>query len=175
MHDSNDPLPPSASDAIEGDQSKPVALTRHARFVGLCVFFFVCVVTLARLPAATSKPTLDMSFREAYEYFWKTGAQAGVDYIFTYGPMGHFLVSRFDRELFYFDHFVILFVTACAAIPLTLMAARQRKWVQAVALLALIVCLVPWGGPESGYVLAAGSATLLMLREREKPRSAYAS
>ena len=60
-------------------------------------------LALLRLPIPSAELQLDSSYRQAYAHFLKTDAQAGIDYIFNYGPLGHFLVPFFDRDLYWLD------------------------------------------------------------------------
>ncbi len=52
-------------------------------------------------PAATIG--LDASWTQSFAYAFKNGYQAGVDYIYTYGPLGYFYhsLSSYDADLFY--------------------------------------------------------------------------
>ncbi len=46
--------------------------------------------------------SLDGSWTQALSYAINHGFQAGVDYIFTYGPLGYFSAnSAYDADLFY--------------------------------------------------------------------------
>jgi hypothetical protein len=44
---------------------------------------------------------VDLSWNQAYAYFLKNHAQAGKDYVFTYGPLGYFQTDLYDADLFW--------------------------------------------------------------------------
>jgi hypothetical protein len=63
----------------------------------------VAVVTLA-FPRYIATTDIDQSWGQALGYFYDHRLQAGVDYIFTYGPLGYFVSQIYDRDL-YFQYF----------------------------------------------------------------------
>jgi hypothetical protein len=63
----------------------------------------VAVVALA-FPRIIATTDIDQSWGQALGYFYKHHMQAGVDYIFTYGPLGYFASRIYDRDL-YFQYF----------------------------------------------------------------------
>ena len=68
-------------------------------FFALLLFFGWCqCLRLSLHPAGTS---LDDSWSAAYAHFLKHDFQAGVDYVFTYGPLGYFGTDVYDANLYW--------------------------------------------------------------------------
>lgn len=57
-------------------------------------------IALLDFPVVGAHGPLDDSWQEAYGYCFKHRLQAGVDYIFTFGPLGTFYTSAYDPDLF---------------------------------------------------------------------------
>jgi hypothetical protein len=139
-------------------------------------------------PAVLAPPTsvepadLDVSWGQALGYFLKHRSQAGLDYVWTYGPLGYFTTTAFDPDLFGLKLAWELLVKLLLALLLMalLRALPSPAWrcAGAVVLLAVlpanadlvyllgILCLVllPLGGrPWPAGLLAAGTAFLAAL------------
>jgi hypothetical protein len=57
------------------------------------------------LPSLVAGSSLDPSWMQALGHFYRTDAQAGTDYVFTYGPLGSFATIAYDPDL-YWQRFV---------------------------------------------------------------------
>ncbi|MBC7806289.1 MAG: hypothetical protein H7145_09070, partial [Akkermansiaceae bacterium] len=68
-------------------------------FTGLAAA--VALAALLAFPNAVPDNTLDSSWSAAFAYFFGERFRAGVDYIFTYGPLGFLLTAYFDPKTFY--------------------------------------------------------------------------
>lgn len=137
--------------------------------------YLICALAFIRYPRPTTDPWLDPSYEEAYAYFMKTGAQAGVDYAFTYGPLGHFIIARFDPQLYYLDCAVIFVLGLVAAVPLAAWGYRHRSVPAMMALAAVVACLVPGtAGPEIGFLISVVATTLLLMHSPKASAPAYA-
>jgi len=92
MSASNDP--PLAATSIDRWR------TRLSAIFG--VAFFV-LLWLARFnpPILSTTFSLDDSWQQAYSYFHAQGFQAGVDYVFTYGPLAFLEVGQFANSEFW--------------------------------------------------------------------------
>ncbi len=67
-----------------------------------CVLLLIFWITLCDFPCyAAGGLSPDESWAHAYSHFFKHKLQAGVDYVFTYGPLGFFMVTAHDPELFW--------------------------------------------------------------------------
>lgn len=69
-------------------------------FCTASVFFALLWLSLLRFPVPM-EPTLDPSWQQALGHFYQRNFQAGVDYIFTYGPLGYFLTNFYNADLFW--------------------------------------------------------------------------
>jgi hypothetical protein len=66
------------------------------------VLFLVLWLALLDFSKQVAGPNLDQSYAQAFGYFLKHDFQAGKDYIFTYGPLGYFLHTAYDPDLFWY-------------------------------------------------------------------------
>jgi len=64
-------------------------------------FFVTLVLVRFTPPRAERSIRLDDSWQQAYPYFHSRGLQAGVDYVFTYGPLAHLEIGHFFAEQFW--------------------------------------------------------------------------
>ena len=62
---------------------------------------FLTWVALLAFPTFTAGRDLDQSWAQAYAYFLTHRFQAGVDYIFTFGPLGYFYTQAYDANLYW--------------------------------------------------------------------------
>lgn len=93
---------------------------------------------------------LDPSWEYAYSHFATHGLQAGVDYVYTYGPLSHFPIGAFDPDLDWTRR--VLWeglVELGGALLVALALVRVGTWLEGtlVALLALFLGLQTdsWG------------------------------
>lgn len=143
--------------------------------MGVVLLFLVSVPAVTRLPAMTSLNGPDASWREAYVYFLKTDAQAGVDYTFTYGPLGHFLYPVYDPDLYTLDVAIAVLLAVLTVVPLVWTAVRCQRLAVAFCLGWIAVGLVPWSvGVEAGYSVAIVLMVLLLLERPGRPPWIYA-
>lgn len=64
------------------------------------LLFALTFLSLLYLPGRLQDVTLDSSWQAAISYFAVHRKQAGVDFVFTYGPLGFLQTEHFQRELF---------------------------------------------------------------------------
>lgn len=135
---------------------------------------FLCLaggLALVGLPLETTKPALDPSWVEAYVHFTKTGAQAGVDYLFTYGPLGHFIAPAYDPDLYLADIAMAVLIATLLTAPLGWAAVRRRHLLTTAFLFWIGVMLTPrYMGNEVGSTVATITTTFLLL---ESPRKSF--
>ncbi len=159
----------------------------HIPFIGaprlyrglLCgsVVLFCAVGGLAfvGLPLETTTPALDPSWVEVYAHFTRTGAQAGVDYMFTYGPLAHFIAPAYDPDLYSLDLAVAALMAAMLIIPFAWATIRRRNLVTTLCLFWLVFVLVPRSmGNEVGTCAAIITVTILLLEDARKSSALYA-
>jgi hypothetical protein len=132
-------------------------------------------LALVGLPLETTTPALDPSWVEAYVHFTKTGAQAGVDYMFTYGPLAHFIAPAYDPDLYALDLVVAVLMAAMLIIPFAWAALRRRNVTTTLFLFWLVFILIPRSmGNEVGTCAAIITITILLLEDSRKSPSVYA-
>ncbi|MBL7646886.1 MAG: hypothetical protein JNK74_11930 [Candidatus Hydrogenedentes bacterium] len=145
---------------------------RGAGVVLLCV---TGGLALVGMPLETTTPALDPSWVEAYLHFTKTGAQAGVDYVFTYGPLAHFIAPVYDPDLYALDIAVAVMMAIMLIVPFAWAAIRRQNLVTTLCLLWLVFILVPRSmGNEVGTCVAIITITILLLEDSRKSSAVYA-
>ena len=120
---------------------------RAALAVALAVAMWLRHVGPAWIPPDIA---LDPSWEYAYSHFKSHGMQAGVDYVYTYGPLSHFPIGTFAPELDWTRR--VLWegvIESCGALLVALALVRVGSWVEGtlVAGLLLLLGLQPdaWG------------------------------
>lgn len=109
---------------------------------------------------------LDSSWQLAYPYFFQRGLQAGVDYIFTYGPLGFLEQGAYSAPAFFQQfYFWGVLVRGLLAIALVLVTPRLDGAL-AKAAWVLLIFGVPLGEDSYLFVCIAAIAVLLLHRER---------
>lgn len=132
-------------------------------------------LALVGMPLETTTPALDPSWVEAYVHFTKTGAQAGVDYLFTYGPLAHFIAPTYDPDLYALDIVVAVIMAIMLIIPFAWAAIRRQNLVTTLCLLWLVFILVPRSmGNEVGTCVAIITITILLLEDSRRSSAVYA-
>lgn len=132
-------------------------------------------LALVGMPLETTGPALDPSWVEAYVHFTRTGAQAGVDYMFTYGPLAHFIAPAYHPDLFSLDLVMAVFMAIVLVAPFVWAALRRRNIVTTLCLLWLVFILVPRSmGNEVGTCAAIITVTILLLEGHRKSWIVYA-
>src|SRR5262245_50382803 len=89
-----------------GGRERAIGLAQRVRaltWTDLWSAAFLVTLVLVRFkpPRAEWSINLDHSWRQVYPYFHARGLQAGVDYVFTYGPLAHLEVGTFLAEQFW--------------------------------------------------------------------------
>jgi len=95
-------------------------------------------------PTVVASTNLDHSWMQALGHFYRTSAQAGTDYVFTYGPLGYFVTEAHDDDLYWQRYFWELAVKLAAAVVISLALARLPS--RGLTLLgnALVIVFVPY-------------------------------
>jgi hypothetical protein len=110
------------------------------------------------------EPDLDISWRMCLGHFCKHHAQAGIDYIWTYGPLGTFLGLVYDPDLFWWHYAWELVVKGALAFLIVCLGG----YLKTVSLRLLAFCglamvvLGPVNDPV--YVLGIVSLGIIPLR-----------
>src|SRR5262245_25438751 len=88
----------------EPGEGRPAARARAlATWTSLWSAAFLVALVLVRFtpPRAEFSINLDDSWRKAFTYFHSRGFQAGVDYVFTYGPLAHLEIGTYSEDQFW--------------------------------------------------------------------------
>jgi hypothetical protein len=100
-------------------------------------------LALANFPGPAVGRQLDTSWSLALGYLMRNRLQAGVDYAFTYGPLGYLAVPVFVPGLFWLKYFwAIIFAAATTFVLVRLMMSLPRLWMW-VPWLWLVVTAMP--------------------------------
>ncbi len=94
------------------------------------VFGALLWLSAMRLPYMPNEPTFGASWRIAEAELYKRGAQWGIDAVFTYGPLGGFILPIYDREIvwrqFAWQGAIALVVTALLIAAVRRLDGRWR-------------------------------------------------
>jgi hypothetical protein len=144
-----------------------VLTPRVARIAGAGRAALVALLALLLLapPSAPREPNLELSYGIALAHFLKTGARAGRDYWFTYGPLGSLTMPIYFEGLFAWKLLWELGVALVAAFVLVRLLGRLPGfWARAAFALTLAYVLPRM---QTLYpVLVVGSGLELLHRER---------
>jgi hypothetical protein len=95
-------------------------------------------------PTLVASTNLDHSWMQALGHFYRTNAQAGTDYVFTYGPLGFFATEAHDGNLYWQRYLWELLVKLAAAVVITLALARLPGRGLTLLGAALVIAFVPY-------------------------------
>ena len=145
--------------------AKACAARADQRAVLLALVFALLWLGQFALPIQPATVELDPSWTRAYTWFFQRGAQAGVDYLFTYGPLGALQAGAFAPGHFWTVMAVWeLAVKGALAAALALCVGRLRGPLEAL-LCAFLLLVLPYS--VDAYVpLAALALTVLALSAR---------
>lgn len=153
------------------DQLCPAELVKNGKlgsrlnFLVNSLLVLLLWVSMLSFPQVVPGPNLDQSWWASYGYFFKHHLRAGVDYIFTGGPLGYFQLPCFDADLFWAKYAWELAVKLLVA--LTLLRVT-RRWpgplrVAALLLVALLARLI-FGNLDAPYEFLLLVYTLSLFR-----------
>lgn len=134
-------------------------------------------VSLLALPDYAYDVRLDGSWELALARLLRSRAQAGVDYIFTYGPLGYFYTTAYDAELFAAKCAWEAGVKLAMALAFASVVLRLRNPLARVVFCLGVVTLL---GPQSHsmrdtlYPLFVAVVTLALCRSRQGAPAAVA-
>ena len=133
---------------------------------------FACVLWLKflRFPVEDTAPDLDFSWKLSLASFFKQRAHAGVDYVWTYGPLGYFTTDTYDSDLFWLKYVWEMIFAAVLAGLFTRLGAMLPSRSLRVGYIITIFCLLSVQ-PDTLYPAAMALAVLLTLRAEHRPRS----
>jgi hypothetical protein len=95
-------------------------------------------------PSYVAADSLDESWAQALAHFYRTGAQAGTDYVFTYGPLGTFATEAYDPGCYWQRYLWELAVKLAAAVVIVqALAALPARGLTLLGA-ALLIVFVPY-------------------------------
>lgn len=142
------------------DRTSPSTSPEAARF-GLPAFLLLALCVWIDQAAFAVQIGVDGaagSFQAAMDHFFHTRARAGVDWVFTYGPLGYLQNLTYDPDLFVVRVLVVdvLWKAVCAAVFVRA-CLRNGGPVARVMPVFLLVLLPVWGDVYFYAVLLAGA------------------
>jgi hypothetical protein len=140
----------------------PGARGRAIRRVALGVVALGVFLTFLEFPIPAVGHDLDTGWALALGHFMKARRQAGVDYVFTYGPLGFLSVPCFFPGLFWLKYWwAIAFASACSFVSVRLMT-HLSPWLW-LPWLWVVVAFVPFW--DSRYMVPLVASVLLLAIE----------
>jgi hypothetical protein len=139
----------------------------------LAALTLVMWVRFLVFPSLVAGDGLDPSWMQALGHFYRTGAQAGTEYVFTYGPLGYFATWVHDGDLYWQRYLWELVVKLAAAVVVVTMLARLPGRGLTLLGAALVIVFVPYHFDTIYQVtLLAAGALLVEGACRSWPRAA---
>lgn len=148
--------------------SRPTRLARIGAILTIAVLAIIVWMDQATLPIGVAVEGPDGSFQSAFEFFFKHGSRAGVDWVYTYGPLGFIENLTYDSDLFIGRLILVdvLWRGACATV-LTLAFLRNANALErGLAFVAIV--LLPLNPDAYIYLFTLGAAELCMDRPRSR-------
>jgi hypothetical protein len=152
-------LQSSSPASVDAASPNWLAFAKNATLVLLGVQLFFS----AHLPFFVAATGLDASWHSALGWLCSQNAQAGVDYIFTYGPFSYAVTEGFVPELFWHAYVWRIALGLANALIFVLLAKQMRSFAASAGFLVLIN-LLPLG-IDGRSELAMLSLGLLLCRE----------
>lgn len=151
---------------LAGADARRKSLLRVVWFAGGAVL----AAFLLDFPYAPSGRFLDAGWALAFGHFLKARQQAGVDYTFTYGPLGFLAVPAFMPGLFWLKYAWAIVFAVVASVVATKLMVRMPSAVLAVCWFWLTLRVLPHS--ETLYIaLLVGAPLLHLLDDDWSPRS----
>lgn len=85
---------------------------------------FAFFIALFSMPCDVGRPELDNSWQRALQECFKGRAQAGSDYVFTYGPLGAMLTQVYGEEIYWHKYVWELAVNLASTVIVMLFGRR---------------------------------------------------
>lgn len=131
-------------------------------------------VACIELPGRAAGPQLDDSWSRCYGFFLTHRLRAGVDYIFTFGPLGYFYTIVYDADLFRLRYVWELALKLCLTVNLILLSRSFRTPLLRAGFLVTVALLLPLptyalhslAFPDAYFMLLLFSSGLILLEER---------
>ncbi len=133
-------------------------------FVNLGVFSLLWL-SLLYFGAPTASTSLDASWTQALGYVFKNNYQAGIDYVFTFGPLGYFHhgLSSYDADLF--NTFMAWQIIAALLLSVffVAIAAKIDGKIDKILYFFLLIVVISSFKPDTTYFLGITAAIILAI------------
>ena len=139
-------------------------MARHNLF--MTIIFIACWISLLDFPAPMFVD-VDTSWQQFFGYAFKQKLQAGVDYLFTYGPLSYFFLKNppYDSELFWITVggkiLIYAWLSLIFLMSMIQNTSQKKRWFY----MLVIVILLPLFADvsDSLYFFAIVGTTFLMM------------
>lgn len=138
--------------------------SRLAGGICLAAALLLYWLLILRPPVPATGPSLDASWCSLLDHDFKTGVEAGVGSIFTYGPLGSLVQSSYDPDLYWGKVATDLVTKAAAAVVLVMVTLRLRGLWWRLAYVAALFLLAP-ASQDALWLLTMGALALGAMRE----------
>jgi hypothetical protein len=158
---------------LSGSHNKRMLCGRNGLALDLAAGTLLYVGMLSFPGVITSKQldplwtqALDPSWQQSLGVFLKADAQAGTDYVFTYGPLGYFLYPLHDSDLWWYGYFWTLVLSGI----LTLIAVLTARRIGPLdfRLFFYLICFYFLTDTEIQYRVAILELAFLLFRSRPR-------
>jgi hypothetical protein len=128
----------------------------------LAVLTLVMWARFLVLPTHVGPLNGDGAWQQSLGYFYHTDAQAGTDYVFTYGPLGYFTTWTYDPDCYWQRYLWELAVKLTAAVVVVAALAGLPSRGQVLFGALLVIVFVPFS-PDAIYYVTLLAAGVLLL------------
>lgn len=166
-----------------GTTAKPLALPERrkraiqtgqrisAAQVAVGAIWAMAFISLLSFPSYTAANDLDASWSQAYGHFLAHGFQAGVDYVFTFGPLGYFFTQAFQPELFW-QAYIWQLATKLLLVWNLCRISRdiENRWARAALAIFTLILLPCAPAQDSFYFVLIVSGGMVLARSERASR-----
>lgn len=145
-----------------------VSCSMNQANLGMLLLGALLWISLLDFPHEPAATHLDSSWQQALGYAYKQNLQAGIDYIFTFGPLGYFHFSPYDKDLFWtkivWEGVIKLYMVVVFVIRSRRLDGPLTKFFY----FALLITTVS-GVPSNLYPIALTAVTVVLLEHLHWP------
>lgn len=138
--------------------------------LALGLFGGVLWLSLVAPPYVPRELNLDFAWMLSFAHYHHEGLQAGVDYVFTYGPLGFLASSVYDREILGLKlGWEFAFKLGIVLLALRHLSRLSGTAARVLYALALLLLLANQSYPDSGYLCAAFLLGIFLIEKASSP------
>ena len=158
------PLAPPDGPAARPPEIAPAARRGRLRVLLACSLGALLWASRLSLPEVSESFDVDPSWQKAYTWFHEHGLRAGVDYVFTYGPLAFLEYGEYDADLFWPKVLLWEFALGGAlATVFALVSLRLASVFEQVLFFLLLLLVSLQTGRDTYLLLAQVGVTSLAL------------